>query len=69
MRKWEYNVATWARESLRGKWRWSADYMKDMNFNEGLDYLGSRGWEMCASTVSTNDTLNSFEYVFKRPLD
>ncbi len=68
MQKWEYYSATWAPKGLLGKWQWSADSMKELNFSQGLDHLGERGWEMCASTAADWDKYISYEYVFKRPV-
>lgn len=69
MRKWEYYTATWKPQGLLGKWQWSGDSMKALGFTEGLDHLGARGWEMCASTVADYEKYNAYEYVFKRPVD
>ena len=71
MQKWEYHAVTYGpprNPSVSRDWEWYSAKMAGMAFGEGLNHLGTQGWEMCGSTVAKHNDGHTYDYVFKRPI-
>ena len=72
MTKWEYRVVRTTREGIIGLGKLAVDNDQELNgktLDSALNILGEQGWELTASSMPNNGTVNYPWFVFKRDLN